>query len=344
MSAGSLRPGLADPNRPADDQALADRLGVEAADVGRWCADGLARRPDGLLDPLAAVNWLTWGRLDRCPVLARRWRTWLGHFAPFARNADSPRRVRARRRHRLCLPGAWNRLSWWLPLPPDELPGQVAVSGIWPAAAEPGPGWRLLQLPHPAETAIEAVEEWSLAPVRVEADAGLLADVEEIAAGFRYGYRRHRAEDLLALPHEPPEGGSCLDCALALACRLRDRGRRWRLRAGVVAHPQVANPHLWIEAEAPGGGWIPLDPSLPAIARIIGSEDWRSWARAWTGGCDARRVTVGVWDPQDPVAGLPAGTPLGGALGMLEVEDSAGRHEAWSCLDWVCGECGWAIG
>jgi hypothetical protein len=113
--------------------------------------------------------------------------------------------------------------------------------------------------------------------------------------------------------------------------------RPWRLVAGLVANTAIANPHFWVEAEVAGGRWAPLDPSLPAIVRMVGG-DWRAAARAWTGALDARRVTLGVVGAGLP--GIPGGGSIGSAIGEAVATGADGvARSAWACLDWVCGDC-----
>jgi hypothetical protein len=103
----------------------------------------------------------------------------------------------------------------------------------------------------------------------------------------------------------------------------------------------VANPHFWLEVAGPRGAWLPVDPSLGAIARCYGRRDWRTWVRVWCGGCDARRVTLAVGE--HPVRKLPGGATLGSAIGEALVDGPAGPRNAWPCLDWVLGDCGWSF-
>ena len=119
---------------------------------------------------------------------------------------------------------------------------------------------------------------------------------------------------------------------MALASLLEERGRPWRLLSGVVADSRIANPHFWIETETTDGRWAPLDPTLPAIVRMVGG-DWRAASRAWSGVCDARRVTLGVVGAGR--AEIPGGASVGSLMGEVVVD---GRN-AWPCLDWVCGDC-----
>jgi hypothetical protein len=73
-----------------------------------------------------------------------------------------------------------------------------------------------------------------------------------------------------------------------------------------------------------------VDPSLPAIARMLGA-DWRSVARAYAGGCDARRVQL---SPQ-PISEAIGGPTVASLIGEATVDGV----NAWACIDWVCGDC-----
>ena len=107
--------------------------------------------------------------------------------------------------------------------------------------------------------------------------------------------------------------------------------------SGVVARTSIANPHFWLEVEDVGGGWIPVDPALPALARRFGQGDeWRAWVRAWTGGRDPGCVTLARGDIG---VSVPGGATLGSAIGEVVID---GRN-AWACLDWVCGVCTWGF-
>ena len=119
---------------------------------------------------------------------------------------------------------------------------------------------------------------------------------------------------------------------MALASLLSDRQRPWRLVTGIVAQSTIANPHFWLETEITGGEWVPLDPSLPAIVRMVGG-DWQTAAAAWTGGLDARRVTIGTVG--QGITTIPGGSTVGSLIG----EAVADNKNAWACLDWVCGDC-----
>jgi hypothetical protein len=341
-----LLPGASHPYAPMEVAALAHFLHVPEAEIRRWLAEGLPITRDGLVDPFACSNWLCWGRLDRCPALARRWRTYLTFFAPFVAGEDRPRRVAWRRVHRLYLPKRAQEVIWSLAAPTTTA-GQVVERMVPPASAglsvaTPPGWWHFMGAPTDSVPLAKGEATLRLLPrVELPAAAGehaaLAALVEEVAGTFRYEYRHHHPgeyADEIAGRREPRPRwyGSCLDCALALAALLSDRQRRWRLVGGVVADSRIANPHFWLECEIAGGGWAPLDPSLPAIVRMVGG-DWRTATRAWTGALDARRVTLGVVGPGLP--GIPGGPTVGSLMGEAVVD---GRN-AWPCLDWVCGDC-----
>lgn len=370
-----LASGAAHPNPPLRPSALAERLGVPRDAVRAWLDDGLPTLADGRIDPFAAVNWLSWGRLDRCPALARRWRRYLAFFAPFVAGEAAPRRRTWRRRHRLYLPVVPERVAWWLPAVADDerqhrLDETPPVCGAVTADAADG-GWRLtLDAPEAVPLAESAATVERL-PHRGLAEGDdehrrLLAEVEAVAAGFTYVYRHHAAGEgqhiggessrrllgergpkaersggeapVQPLPDPSEAGrvdarGSCLDCARLLGQRLGERGRPWRMIAGIIADDELANPHFWLEVETTAG-WQPLDPSLPAIARMLGA-DWRAFARAYTGGCDARRIALAPLAPHD----LPEGGSIGSLIGEAVATIAGVRHDAWACLDWVGGDC-----
>jgi hypothetical protein len=159
----------------------------------------------------------------------------------------------------------------------------------------------------------------------------------EVAGNFQYIYRHHhQAEYALAFSDntfaQPRWSGSCLDGAMTLAALLSEHQRPWRLVTGIVAQSAIANPHFWLETEMAGGEWIPLDPSLPAIVRMVGG-DWKLAAKAWTGGLDARRITIGTVG--QGITAIPGGSSVGSLIGEAMVDGQS----AWACLDWVCGDC-----
>lgn len=332
-----LLPAASHPHPPLPPDELAVRLRVRPEEVSTWIDEGLLRNSDGRIDPFAAADWLCDGRLARCPVLGRRWRTFLRWFAPFARQEDVARVVQVRREQTLFLPGPAGPVSWWLPrladhggqriLDRERFDRPVLRSGAhWHAS------WTVADGP----VLLRGQARVGTAPVPPSGADDLLPDLEEWISGFRYHYRHHQPADRYDRPD-----GSCLDCALGFAGRLSQRGRPWRLLSGVVAQAAVANPHFWLEVEGPGGIWRPIDPSIPAIARQFGREDWRAWARAWCGGCDARRVILLVGD--HPVRALPGGATIGSAIGEAQVVIAGLPRNAWLCLDWVCGDCGWGF-
>jgi hypothetical protein len=343
-----ITPGPAHPHPPLDDEGLAGFAQVDADTVRGWRAAGMPTDPTGRIDPFTCVNWLSWGHLDLYPALARRWRTYLAWFAPFVTGEDRPCRLRWRRTHRLFMPPLdIAAITWWLPMVPDHA-GQ-AVPGAQTLAAdgmrtEVEDGFFLLTgaTAAPARDKVEVALAPHRALVPGDGDhAALAALVEQVAADFRYEYREHIPWEYPTAAADPTPrpptrwAGSCLDCAQTLARLVEARGRPWRLLGGIVAHDAIANPHFWIEVESTAG-WAPLDPSLPAIARMLGA-DWRSFARAYTGGLDARRITLAVGDR--PRSGVPGGATLGSAIGEAVVTVDGQLRNAWPCLDWVTGEC-----
>lgn len=311
------------PNLPCQPAALAERLGVPPAAVARWVGDGLPMLPDGRIDPYAATNWLSWGRLEGCPLLARRWRAWLRWFTTPAR----PWQVSVRRSQVCFLPIAQS-LRWLVPEPPDA-PGQRILARCWAEGEEDG-AFRRLDLPVSSRPTWTCSDEIALERCAVPcADrAELAALVRELAGTFAYAYRQHLPGDTAGAPRS---SGTCLDLALACGMRLTAQGRPWRLISGVVAHRALANPHFWIEAAAVGGVWVPLDPTIPAAARMLG-EDWAAAVEPAVGWHDARRIRVAACEG-------PVGADLGGVAGTC----LAGADEALYCTDWAVGECAWSI-
>jgi len=348
--AGLLRPGPAHPHPPTTAAGIAARFGVTPEAVGAWLDEGLSTTVDGI-DPFAVANWLSWGRLDRCPVLARRWRTWLGLFLPFVRGADATRTLVVRRTLRLHLPHGVARLRWWPPLlltTPGQRLDAVRAPLAWTGAEHTGvttcdavDGLATADdvgaLPTLSERTVVTLTPQTGLPAGHPERRDLTALLVDLAGDFRYGYRHHPPGVQVA-----PDGrgsGSCLDCVLELGRRLSERGRAWRLRAGVVASTAVANPHFWLDAETTAG-WFPLDPSLPAIARMLARSqpelDWRAIANAYVTGCDARRIVLGR---QHAIADIPGGATLDSIPGEAVVEDGGQVLSAWPCMDWACGEC-----
>jgi hypothetical protein len=320
MGAEPLLPGDQDPNRPEAAEQLAQRFDVATTEVLRWLDEGLPGTP-GAVDPFAAVNWLSWGNLHRCPVLARRWRIWLRWFTTPAR----PCRLAVTRIGVLHLPRALP-VRWWVREPGDA-PGQRVLARTWCEGAS-AHGCRYLERTGETEPSWRAEDEIALAPQAIEPEDRLRWErlVTELAGTFRYGYRRH-------VPHEAPRWeGTCLDLAqLAGAAS----GRPWRLVLGVVAHRMLANPHAWIEIED-RAGWVPLDPTLPAVARMLGA-DWRTLVPLAVGRHDGRRLRIGT--SQEPLPGIPGGASWGSAAGEVLAD---GRNAA-ACADWALGECRWSI-
>ena len=294
-------------------------LGVPEPRVQRWISEGLPA-PGGILDAFQTTNWLN-SRLDEAPVLRARWRRYLRWFQPFVNGTDRAVTRSVVRHHRLLLPHTPRSITWWLPRLPNEQ-------------------WDVPVTTTATHVQLHVAQATATAQVRCTPVSDLQPDlvplVEEVVASFTYGYRHHRPHD----EYHGRTGGSCIDLAFALGDHLTSRGRPWRLCSGVVAHTALANPHFWLEVEVPGG-WAPVDPSLPAIARTFAAVhdgDWRAWTRAYTGGCDARRITLLRGD--SPVSGIPDGATVGSLIGEAVVDG----QNAWPCIDWVCGECRWEFG
>lgn len=325
--------------------ALARFVHVEISEVARWIAEGLPQSADGLIDPFACSNWLCDGRLDRCPTLARRWRTYLLFFAPFLAGQDRVRQVTWIRSQRIYLPGSARSLSWWLaraaPTPAQLVEHEDAPVLTGATVTPSGGWWRIVGTDSGPEPAITATTRLRLTPHTVLAvgsdeQRDLAALMEEVVGSFRYEYRHHQPWEYQqaftgGAVGEVRQVGSCLDAALTLGAALTQRRHPWRVVAGMVADSRIANPHFWLEVDTTYG-WAPLDPTLPAIVRMVGG-DWRAAVRAWTGACDARRITLGVVG--SGIDGIPGGASCGSLMGEAVVDGA----NAWPCLDWVCGDC-----
>lgn len=315
-----LEPGDDHPNAPCAPGELAARLRVSQGDIAGWIADGCPAQPDGRLDPYAVSNWLSWGRLDRCPVLARRWSAWLRWFTTTGR----PCRIVVRRAQSCLLP-VERPLRWLVPEPGDA-PGQQVLARQWDEG-EPVAGCRLLERAPDREHRWTAEDELALEAQAAEPRDRAVFEglLRELAASFTYAYRRHRPGEAVTTT------GTCLDLARLCGEELTRLGRPWRLVSGVVAHRGLANAHFWVEADDGPAGWIPLDPTIPAVARMLGT-DWGAVVPMAVGRHDARRIRVAA-------APGPVGDDLGGIGGRLD----AGGDEGLYCTDWAIGDCGWSI-
>ena len=318
-----LDPGDAQPNGPCDGGSLAGRLDLAGAQLDALVARGLPQLPDGRYDPYAVVSWLSWHALEDCPALARKWRTWRRWFT----TPGNPLRLSVQRLHSVYLPEA-RPLRALVPEPPD-LPGQHILGRIWQEGWCEG-GCRRIERPVAGrEHTWRAEDDLVLTPLAVEPRDRRWCEtlLGDLAAAFTYSYRRHR-------PGEAPAWtGTCLDLALLCGAELARRGRDWRLVCGVVAHRALANVHFWVELDDGPAGWIPLDPTIPAIARMLG-PDWRSAIAPAVGRHDGRRIRVG----SAPGAACQDGL-LGGCAGTVE----AAGDDASACTDWAIGECSWSI-
>lgn len=329
-----LEPGPDQPYPPGDAATIGDLFGVDVEAVARWLDQGLPTEADGRVDPMVCCNWLSWGRLDRCPALARRWRAYLACFEPHRSGRDERLLHRWDRRHALYLPGPVTGLRWWLPGPRgrgtqavaadhgldgDGLTTAVRSAGGWLLAADAADG--VVEVSGAAEV---EVSTWRVDPPAAESEA-LLALVAEVVGGFRYEYRRHAHADRSA----PAGGGTCLDCAVATASALEAAGWRCTLEGGIVARSDIANAHYWVVVTLDDGRAAPIDPSIPAIARMLG-EDWHAWLGAYLGAIDARRICLGSADEDWPSNAARFVHPVPG-------EAWCDQGGLWGCQDWVCG-------
>lgn len=321
-------PGTAHPNRRCSLAEFAERYHVDQDTLLRWRDAGLPLDADGNGDPFAVVNWITWNRLTEAPVLRRAWRGYLTVFAGFLAGDRRPRRLRWGRRQEAFLEGVPTTWTWLVPRPRvDEVQLVRADDGLGGQAIPAGAWWRITgtnTLP-----AFSGQVDLDLNPRQTAEDHPVVTDLapvlRDLAATFTYGYRHHRPDEGLAADVAFANAGSCLDAARSFADLARRRGHDARIIAGLIASDAFANPHFWVEVHH-RDQIIPFDPSLAAIARMLGA-DWQAVAQRYSGGCDARRVAFCGGD-------LP-GRPLAGVIGSLIVDGA----DSWPCLDWVCGEC-----
>lgn len=319
-----LTPGDRNPNAPCPPAELARRLALTPEAFRRCLDDGMPALADGRIDPYAATNWLSWGRLERCPALARRWRAWLRWFTTPGRAC----RLEVRRAQTCFLPEP-RALRWLVPEPADA-PGQHVLSRLW-SEGETQAGYRLIERAAAEQHTWSCADEIALEPLEVPAAGRPALEhlVADLAGTFDYAYRQH-------LPGDTGDAGrasgTCLDLALRCGAGVARLGRRWRLVSGVVAHRALANVHFWVEAEDVGGAWVPLDPTIPAVARMLGA-DWRALVPLAVGRHDGRRIRVAHHE------GLMKNT-LGGIAGLV---DAGGGDEALFCTDWALGECSWSV-
>jgi Transglutaminase-like superfamily len=325
---------------------IAAFMHVSEAQVQRWLAQGLPCVADGRIDPFACANWLCWGHLSECPALLRRWRTYLIFFAPFLSGETAARTLRCTMKRRIYLPQPIENLHIVLPLLSTTLQQELLsethiIANGWQNGEICNDCWRAQHMqPVQDDNTIHITQQVRVTPTVSDLTAAekkiFQHWMNDVAGQFRYVYRHHEPDDYLAaLEGEkiiPRFEGSCFDCAMALAALAQENQRPWRLISGIVAHSAIANPHFWLECETTNGQWTPLDPSLPAIVRMM-NGDWQTSVAAWTGNLDARRVTLGVVGAG--AADIPGGAAIGSRIGEL----FSSTHNAWSCLDWVCGDC-----
>ncbi len=330
-----LLPGEAHPHPSLSVDDLAHHLGVTTTVVDGWVKKGLPV-DFGTIDPFTANNWITRNALWQVPALERRWKRLLAWLRPFAKGQDQPWKVRVRRAQRVHLDAAdtarLTAVRWWVPRLPDWA-GQTMEADLLPGAEQRGAHW-MLDTEH---VLIAGTAQVDLRPVTGHLPE-FLPLVEDLVMESHYGYRHHLPEDTA----EPREERSCLDLAVLLGQRISEKGRPWRLCAGVFAFDEVANPHFWIEVETTEG-WSVIDPTPPAICRQFSSgDDWRDWAKAWCGGCDARRVTAARGEA--PVRDVPGGPTMGSVAGEVAVCFGGTKWvNAWACTDWACGSCNWTF-
>lgn len=346
------QPGPRDPYPITDAAGIADSYAVSTAVVQQWRDAGCPTEPDGGFDPMAVCNWLSWGRLDQAPALARRWRTFLNWFAGGTRSGEIGRCYALTQQRQLLVPHDDLAWQWQVPVPiahgaVQSVSGQSVSGESVAQAGRSAQAWELQAASAigrgcgAAELSVTSTVTVQAQPA-TEALAALVPLVTELVAGFTYGYRRHTPDGRCFAA-----AGTCLDLAATLRDRLLATGRACRLIAGLIPRDDLANPHYWLEVETRSGGWAVVDPSLPAIARML-DADWQTWIRMCTGGCDARRVVLAVAEADESVATLLQRSP--GAVTVTNGGSGAGSAAsttscsdigptAWACQDWVCGAC-----
>ncbi|MFW5845922.1 MAG: transglutaminase domain-containing protein, partial [Planctomycetota bacterium] len=306
-----LLPGSAHPYAPCTHAAMAKSLGVPEPYIGRWVEEGMEAVGDRV-DPFTVSNWVARHRLSDVPALMRRWQNFLNWFYPHVQDQDAPRSYRWQRRHRIYLPHAVMHMRWVIPTIPHE-EGVQEVSHVTPMRSEgrssdalaglvglaswreQGDFWRLDQDQAPPGLQVGQTVQLVRSPVRIldSSDSeheAIVRVLEPLVGAFEYGYRQHLIVDSVETARERWPEGSCLDCALLAGAALNEAGWATRLCGGIISHTLIANPHFWLEV-ATDRGWVPVDPSLPAIARML-RIPWRNWLMAYIGGSDSRRILI----------------------------------------------------
>jgi hypothetical protein len=270
---------------------------------------------------------------------------YLRWFEPFVLGMPEQRSVTWERRHCMYVPAVVSDVSWWLPAVASDqrqrcIDDSLIGCSLYPLA-DKAAVWHYQA--HGGESIVYHVQ--GRAEVQTQSvhaadfnDCAELALCHGLARDFLdrffYGYRRHRrdAQGRLQAQLQP---GSCLDAALGYRQLLRQQGLQVELVGGIIAHNSLANPHFWVEV-ATDCGPMPVDVTLPAIARMLGWQ-WQEWLDAYVGGCDARRITLGKGE--HAIAGFGR-SDIGLTTGELLVTDQQGvAFDAWPCIDWVGGEC-----
>lgn len=339
-----LRPGAQHPWQPLSEEGAAELLRVRSDNIREWCAAGMPRRADGFFDALDVVNWVCWNRLFACPVLARRWRTFAAWFGPAEQMR--PRCVRWQRTHRLYLPHEVDSFRWWIPTPIRTLGQHIErdepLNVLGCSTLRSGGFWVLEGVPVGTVVTASGVTDVSLNPRVIlapqTAEHRLLMDMMEgVVEEFRYEYRFHTAGEFTPGSVTPERWiGSCLDCAMTMGAELEHLGRRWRLMSGIIAHSAIANPHYWIECQGDSGQWIPCDPTIPAIFKMLG-RDWRSALSRSVGIQDCGRITISAGMTGLP--GIPGGASCRSTGGEAQATVKGIDYNATACIDWACAEC-----
>lgn len=333
MTTAWVAPGAAEPIPDGTAVETARRYGVSTEDVDAWLAAGLPLTVAGLIDPFACCNWLSWGRLEQCPALARRWQTYMAWFQPVLEGRDQDRQVAWERQHRILVPAGYRVREWWLPRP-LSIDGQRYVGGRQPEGVtsvqvDGVDFWHCVG----SSSLTTGTEYVQLRAGTSDADfSGMMPVLEEIVGDFRYGYKRHRRAPVT----DYDGAGSCLDCALLVQRELETHGYECALLGGIICRDDLANPHFWLHVRV-GDTWQQVDPSIAAIARMLGLP-WQSWLHAFSGFTDTRRIILGRG--ASPLISVPRGPAFSASISEVIIEDARGQADnGRQCIDWVGGEC-----
>jgi hypothetical protein len=252
---------------------------LDAAEARR-----LLRCEDGALAALIAAGLPCFGaagdRLRRCDVLNLGLYSGSGRTIPEVAEAH---RVRFASEP----PDSWIARRTWAISIDLRCPREGCGEGAW-------------HLPRPApERFGGAVASWPASPARARSPLRIDATVEVggtigavASAAVRAAYRelvdalvdgRLRYHYLPPAIRRDPERAAahgvldCLAASLLLQRRCRERGARVRTRRGLLLG-SVAVEHVWVEAPAATGEWMPVDPVLAALVAHADAPDFADFA------------------------------------------------------------------